>query len=460
MIEAMISNMSDGSKRIVIIGLGTGGLHAIRSAQRQDRGVDITVVERRSYDMFSPCGLPYAVGKKVESFEALKHTIPSSRKLKKLLRHEAKRIDVENRIVEVEDLDSKQQLQLPYDSLIIATGSKPITLNIPGASELFSKGVHVVSNPENARELQEHALRSKRAVIIGGGAIGLELASALKNLGLEVLITKRSLPPFPKNLDSDMGDLVRDYILSRGCQILFGEDVERINGVEKVESVVIGGKVIETDIVVLAVGVEPEIKLAEEAGVRIHSGAIWTNEHMETSVPGVYAVGECALTFNGVDGSVTKIDLATTAFRQAVVGGTNAAGGDVVFPGALGTFVSFVGEMEVASTGFNSEAAKSRGINVVAGKARLGSTPKWMPDSKEVAVKVIAEAESGRIIGGQAVGEEGAAWRVNMIALAVRKRMTLEEFSSTELAYCPAVSELYDPLLAAVDVAMKRKSYT
>jgi NADPH-dependent 2,4-dienoyl-CoA reductase/sulfur reductase-like enzyme len=118
------------------------------------------------------------------------------------------------------------------------------------------------------------------------------------------------------------------------------------------------------------------------------------------SVPGVYAVGECALTFNGVDGSVTKIDLATTAFRQAVIGGTNAAGGDVVFPGALGTFVSFVGELEVASTGFNSEAAKSRGINVVAGKAKLGSTPKWMPDSKEVTVKIIAEAESGKIIGG------------------------------------------------------------
>jgi NADH oxidase (H2O2-forming) len=153
-----------------------------------------------------------------------------------------------------------------------------------------------------------------------------------------------------------------------------------------------------------------------------------------------------------------KIDLATTAFRQAVVGGTNAAGGDAVFPGALGTFVSFVGELEVSSTGFNSEVAKSKGIRVITGKAKLGGTPSWMPDSKEVTVKIVAEADTGRIIGGQAVGEQGAAWRVNMIALAVRNRVTLKDFSSVELAYCPAVSELYDPLLAAVDVAIQRSS--
>jgi NADH oxidase (H2O2-forming) len=255
-----------------------------------------------------------------------------------------------------------------------------------------------------------------------------------------------------------MGEVLRDFIVSKGCQILFGEDIEKINGSGKVESVVIGGKVIETDIVVMAVGVEPEVKLAKEAGIRIEDGAVWTDARMKTSVPDIYAVGECALTFSGINGSKTKIDLATTAFRQAVVGGTNAAGGDAVFPGALGTFVSFVGELEVSSTGFNSEVAKSKGIQVITGKAKLGGTPSWMPDSKEVTVKIVAEADTGRIIGGQAVGEKGAAWRVNMIALAVRNRVTLRDFSSVELAYCPAVSELYDPLLAAVDVAIQRSS--
>jgi NADPH-dependent 2,4-dienoyl-CoA reductase/sulfur reductase-like enzyme len=448
--------MSGDYPRIVIIGLGTGGLHAIRSAQKQDRNVDITVIERRSYDMFSPCGLPYAVGKMVESFEALKHTIPTTRRMKKLLRHEARKIDVASRVVEVEDLDTGEQKMIEYDRLIVATGSRPTRLDIPGAEALWSKGIHVVSNPENARALQEHAMRSKRAVVIGGGAIGLEIASALKRLGLDVIVTKKSLPPFPRNLDPDMGEIVAEYLNSQGCRLLFGQDVESINGTDKVESVTIGGDVIPTDIVVMALGVEPESRLAAEAGLRIVGGAVWTNERMETSITGVYAVGECAQTFSGVDGSKIKIDLATTAFRQAVVAGTNAAGGSQTFPGALGTFVSHIGKLEVASTGLNSAAAESKRMKVITGRARLGGKPKWMPDSKDVTVKVVAEAGTGRILGGQAIGEDGASWRVNMIAQALRTRMTLQEFSSLELAYCPAVSELYDPLLAAVDVALQR----
>ena len=452
--------MSGASNRIVIIGLGTGGLHAIRSAQKQDRNVDITVVERRSYDMFSPCGLPYAVGKMVESFEALKHTIPTTRRMKKLLRHEARRIDLKGRYVEVADLEGGEAKRLDYDHLIIATGSRPILLEVPGTRELWGKGVHVVSNPENARALQEHALRSKRAVIIGGGAIGLEIAAALKSLGLDVIVTKRSLPPFPRNLDPDMGEVVAEHLGAHGCRLLFGQDVDSINGGEYVESVTIGGEDIPTDIVVLALGVEPESTLAAEAGLRIVDGAVWTNEKMETSAPGVYAVGECAQTFSGIDGSKIKIDLATTAFKQAVVAGANAAGGSQVFPGAFGTFVSHIGTLEVASTGLNTPAAEAKGFKVVSGRARLSSKPKWMPDSKEVTIKVIAEAGTGRIIGGQAIGGEGAAWRVNMIAEALRMRMTLQEFASLELAYCPAVSELYDPLLAAVDVALQRVGAT
>jgi len=449
--------VSTTGQRIVIVGLGTGGIYAIRAAQRQDRAVEITVVERRAYDMFSPCGLPYAVGKKVESFEALKHTMPTSRRLRKLLRHEAKSIDIAAKILHTVNLDTGEAVDLPYDSLILSTGSHPVDLGIPGARELMGKGVHLVTNPENAAALQEHALRSRRAVIVGGGAVGMEIASALKALGLEVFVTKRSLPAFQKNLDTDMGDLVKEYVTSRGCDILFGQRVDGIVGKDHVEGIIVGGTKIEAEIVVLAVGGEPEIGLAKDAGLRIVDGAIWTNDRMETSVPGVYAVGECALTFSGIDSSPTKIDLATTAFRQASIGGTNAAGGNMIYSGALGTFVSHIGEMEVAATGFNTEAAEKHGMKVVSGKAKLGSKPKWMPGSKEVTVKVVAEASSGRIVGGQAVGEEGAAWRVNMLAMAIQHRVTLAEFAQQELAYCPAVSDLYDPLLAAVDVALQRQ---
>ena len=185
------------SRRIVIIGLGTGGLYSSRAATRFDRKVGVTIVERREYDMFSPCGLPYAIEGIVDSFEDLKHSVPSTRQLTKLMRHEALSIDTEGKRVQVESLETGETSWLDYDSLILSTGSQPIILPIPGARELLGRGVHVVSNPENAKELKDAALKSKNAVVVGGGAIGLEIAFALKELGLEVWVTKRSPPPSP-----------------------------------------------------------------------------------------------------------------------------------------------------------------------------------------------------------------------------------------------------------------------
>ncbi len=181
---------------------------------------------------------------------------------------------------------------------------------------------------------------------------------------------------------------------------------------------------------------------------------------METSVKDVYAIGDCALSFSGVDDKPVRVALATTAFRQAVVAGVNAAGGDMVYDGTLGTFVSFVGDLEIASTGYNSVIAERNGFKVITGRANLQVKPRWMPGAKEISVKIVVDAETGRILGGQAVGEEGAAWRVNVIALAIKKKMDIEEFSTIELAYCPAVSDLYDPLLIAADAALRRFSRT
>lgn len=444
------------ARKIVIIGLGTGGLYASRAASRIDRKADITIIERRGYDMFSPCGLPYAIEGTVESFEELKHTVPVTRRLNKLLRHEALSIDTEGKRVEVRNLESDEMFWIGYDSLIISTGSDPIILQIPGAEELLGSGIHVVTNPENARELKEAAMRSKTAVVVGGGAIGLEIAIALKRLGLDVWVTKRSPPPFPRNLDPDMGEIISNYLKSQGLNILFGKGIDRINGSEAVESVEIAGETIPTDIVVMVVGVNPCSKIAVKAGLVTERRAIVTDDRMETSVKDVYAIGDCALSFSGVDHRPVNIALATVAFRQAVVAGVNAAGGDMVYDGGLGTFVSFIGDLEVSSTGYNSRIAENNGYSVITGRANMKVKPGWMPEAKDISVKLVVDAETGRILGGQAVGEEGAAWRINVVALAIKKRMKIEEFSTIELAYCPPISDLYDPLLVSADVAMRR----
>jgi NADH oxidase (H2O2-forming) len=446
------------ARRIVIIGLGTGGLYVSRAASRIDRNAEITIVERRDYDMFSPCGLPYALEGKVESFEDLKHVVPTTRQLSKLLSHEVLSIDTQDKKLEVKNLKTGEASWLEYDSLVIATGSRPIILPIPGARELLGRGVYVFTNPEEAQELKEAALESKKAVVVGGGAIGLEIAFALKELGLEVGVTKRSPPPFPRNLDPDMGKLIREYLESEGLEIWFGKGIDGINGTDRVESVEIAGETIPTDIVVMAVGVAPETTLAEKAGISVDRGGIVTDERMRTSATDVYAIGDCALAFSGVDGKPINVALATAAFKQATVAGVNAAGGDAVYDGDLGTFVSFIGDLEIACTGYNTPIAERNGLEVISGRANMHIKPKWMPGAKDISVKILVDAGSGRIIGGQAIGEEGAAWRVNVMSLAIRKKMTIEEFCTLELAYCPAVSDLYDPLQAAADVALRRYS--
>ena len=444
------------ARKIIIIGLGTGGLYASKAASRINRNAEITIIERRAYDMFSPCGLPYALEGKVESFEDLKHTVPTTKRLSKLLSHEVLSIDTQDKKVEVRNLKTGETSWMEYDSLVIATGSRPKILPIPGAHELLGRGVYVFTNPEEAQALKEAALRSKKAVVIGGGAQGLEIAFALKELGLEVGVTKRSPPPFPRSLDPDMGKIISKYIESEGLEIWFGKGIDRINGIDRVESVEIAGETIPTDLVVMAVGVSPEKSLAEKAGITVDRGGIVTDERLQTSVKDVYAIGDCAQTFSGVDGKPINMALATAAFKQATVAGINAAGGDAVYDGDLGTFVSFIGDLEIACTGYNTPIAERNGFEVISGRANMQIKPKWMPGAKDISVKILVDVSSGRIIGGQSIGEEGAAWRVNVISLAIRKKMCIDEFCTLELAYCPAVSELYDPLQAAADVALRR----
>ena len=448
---------SNEDTHIVIIGLGTGGLFSSRAATRYNRKVKITIVEKRDYHMFSPCGIPYAIEGQVKDFEDLKHSVPTTRNLNIMLKHEATKVVIEEKRVEIKSLETGEESWLEYDSLILATGSKPKMLPIPGAFKFLGKGVYVVSTPEEGKILQEVALKSKSAVVIGGGAIGMEIALALKHLGLDVHITKRSEPALPRNLDPDMGKILVNHLLEKGLVEYFGKGIDSINGDDEVESVTIAGEVIPTDLVVMAAGVDSNIDLAEDSGIECERGSIKVNSAMMTNVSGIYALGDNCWSFNLIDKTQSRIALATTAYRQALVAGVNAAGGEATYGGTLGTFVTFVGDLEVSCTGYNSSLADRAGFKVVTGRANTSLKPKWMPDVKDISIKIIADAESGKILGGQAIGEEGTDMRINLIALAIKKHMTLKEFSTIELAYCPPVSELYDPLLMATDAALRRQ---
>ena len=448
--------MSQDAPNIVIIGLGTGGLYSSRAAQRYNRRTQITIIEKRDYHMFSPCGIPYAIEGKVKSFDDLKHVVPTTRSLQIMLKHEAVDVDTGSKQVKVKNLETEEEQLLPYNSLILATGSKPTVLPVPGANELLGKGIYTVSNPEDGELVRNVALKSKKAAVIGAGAIGMEIALALRHLGLDVHLTKRSEPALPRNIDPDMGPILVDHIKEKGVNVHFGKGIDSINGNEKVESVTIAGEVIPVDFVIMAAGVDSNTDLAEKMGVECVKGSIKTDEKMRTNLPNVYAIGDDCWSFNMIDGSPARIALATTAYRQAMVAGVNAAGGDTVYGGTLGTFVSYVGDLEVSATGYNTPGAEAAGFEVVSGRANTMNKPTWMPDAKEISIKILADAKTGKLLGGHAIGTEGTDWRINLIALGIKKGMTLEEFSTIELAYCPPVSELYDPLLMATDVALRK----
>jgi len=448
---------------IVIVGLGVSGLYASKGALSFNRTCHATIIEKRNFDQFSPCGLPHVIEGVVKDFEELKYTVPEVRnKLTKLLYHEVVSVDNDKKVVKALNLKTSEEKEIRYDSLILATGASPINLPIPGAKELLASGVHFVSDIENSRALLEAAKSSKkkRAVVVGGGATGLEVAVGLRTLGLDVAVIEMTTRPFPRNLDPEMGKIIVEHLENMGIRGFFGKGIDRINGAEKVESVEIAGETIPCDIVVMAVGMRGNTKLAEMLGAKTERGSVVVDNRMETSVKGVYATGDLVQTYSRIDGTPTVMLLATSAYRQGMVAGTNAAGGNTAYPGALNTFLTVIGGLEVASSGYSLEMAKRLGHDAQAISTKGETKPHYMPDGKEIELRVVVDSKDGRILGAQAVGAEGAGWRINIFALAIHGGMTLYDLMDAELSYSPPASQMYDPISQLAEVGLKRLRFS
>ncbi|MCF8067944.1 MAG: FAD-dependent oxidoreductase [Desulfobacterales bacterium] len=452
--------MSENQKHeIIIIGLGASGLYASKNALSYNRNCHVTIIEKRNYDQFSPCGLPLVIEGLVDGFEALKQSVPEVKnKLTKLIHHEVINIDKNKKTLTAKNLSADEVKEIRYDALILATGASPVNLPIPGAKEFIGKGVHFVSTIENSKALLEAAKSSKKksAVVVGGGAIGLEVAVGLKKQGLDVAVTKRTPPPFPRNLDPEMGKLVIDELEQLGIRVLFGKGIDRLNGLDCVESVEIAGELIECDIVVMAVGMRGNSLLATQIGAAMNKDLVIVNNRMETDIKDIYAIGDTVQTYSRIDKTPATMQLATSAYRQGITAGINAAGGNTAYPGALNTFLTGVGKLEVATTGYTLETAKALCYNAKAISTKRENKPHYVPGAKEVHLRIIVDVDSGKLLGAQAIAEEGAAWRINIFALAIQGGMTLYDLMDAELSYFPGISQMYDPISQVIEIALKR----
>ena len=417
---------------IAIIGLGTGGLYAARWISMLNRREEITIIEKRNYETYSPCSIPLVVEGAV-SEDDIVHPFPKSKNVKILLGHEAVEIDTEAKIVKAKNLENGEIVDVHYDKLIFAPGAKPWVPPIPGVNK---KGVFTVRTVEDAISIKRWAEHSKKALVVGAGAIGVEMAYALRKRGLDVTLVELLEHPFPTAIDKDLAKYVDQKLRDEGINTMYGVKVEEIIGDEKVQGAVISGEKLEVDMVIMSTGVRPSTSLLRDKVEMDERGFILVNEKMQTSNPDIFAVGDCVKTPYG------KIQLATTALNQAIVAAINAAGGNATYTKPTGAFVSSFGGYEVASVG-------ERGEIVGRGWSRIN------PYSEEKIVMKVFVDKDGTIKGAQAVGR-GASSRIDIVSALIRKNGKIWDLAFMEKSYCPEVCELYDVIKIAAENAMRK----
>lgn len=439
-------------KRIVIVGFESAGLSAAAAARAFDREARITVIERRAYAIYHPCGIPFAIGGDIPSIRHLVEPAPRMPGVDVRIATEAKAIDTGAKVVGVQERKTLRTEKIRYDSLVLATGSLPFKSPIPG-TEL--PNVHTMRTMRDGEEVLSALPRVEHAVVVGAGPIGVETAVALKKRGLGVELVEALPHVLPGMLDPDMSDVVVERLKQAGIPTTCGEPVREIRGAERAEAVVVGERELPADLVILATGVKPDVELARGAGIKLGvTGGIEVDDHLRTSAPDVYAAGDCAEARCFFTGRPILSQLATTAIRMGKVAGTNAAGGNEVFPGVLNTVVASAYGLEIASTGLTIHRARQANIEPIAARIRALSKPYYYPGAEPVVVKLLAEPE-GKIIGGQVVGD-GAGERATMLALAITRHVTARELARMEYCYAPPVSDCIEPLVVAAEALLRK----
>lgn len=443
-------------RKIVIIGANAAGVDAAVAARKTDRTAQITLITKENKGAYSRCGIPYVLGGQIPSFDDLL-THPSSyyRMMKFDLRLEttATKINTEAKKVEIQDKSRKKEA-LDYDRLILATGAYPFVPPIKGKEK---KGVFVVRTIEDGHRIDEALKTAKSAVVVGAGVIGLEVASAFVERGVRTTVVEFLPYVLPAMLDADMADKVQEKLEEKGLRIIVAHSADEILGADKVTGVSVAEETIQADLVVVATGVRADTGLAQKAGITIgERRGIRVNSRMETSVKGVYAVGDCTESVNMITQQPALTQLGTVAVRHGKVAGINAAGGYAIFPGVQGSAVTKLFDFEVGATGLNEFFAGRAGMQTAAGTIPSKTKADYYPGALPIRVKIVVEKESERVIGGQIIGGEAVTQRVNALSFAIQKQMTVRELAKADTAYAPPVNETWEPMILAAEMAIRK----
>lgn len=444
--------------KFVVIGGDAAGMSAASKAKRNDPAIDVVVLEQTSDVSYSACGMPYNIAEPERDMNDLvvrqAHVFRDKQGIDLRLGHRVERINRDRKTVSGLTPDG-QLFEVSYDKLLIATGARARMLNIPGED---LPGVKVLRSLEDGRLIKQfmavHPV--ERALIVGAGYIGLEMAEAFHERRVQVEICD-IVPTLLPWLPNEMSNVVRNELEDKGVGLHLGMATSQIEEFDNRLRVSLGDASLDVDLVLMGVGVVPNSEIASEAGLDLGpQNSIAVDKTLRTSDPDIFAAGDCADAFHIVTGQRVWIPLALRANRGGWAVADNVTGRHIELPGIAGSAVFKVLDMEVAHAGLSTAEAERAGFDVVDAVIKSRSRAHGHPGNQDIYVHLTADKKSGKLLGGDLVGKEGAAHRVDAVAVALHAGMTVEEFFQCDLAYAPPFSPVWDPLLTAANQLLKK----
>ncbi len=456
----------DKPNRIIIIGGVACGPKAAARARRRDPNAEIILVDRGEYLSYAGCGLPYYVGGSVAEIENLQKTsfnlirdadyFKNVKNIDARIRTNAEQLDREAKSIVLRNLDTGETEQVQYDKLVLATGSSSV---VPPISGIDKNGVFVLQNMHDALEIRKRidAGEVDHVVVIGAGLIGIEIVESFFNHAVDVVVVEKEKQILPSILDAEIAQYVQKELSRDGVEFVTDQTVLAIEGKGKVEKVIVKGREIATDMVIVSAGVRPNTKLARQAGLDIgKTGAIWVNEYLQTSDPDIYAGGDCVECQDLVSGDKIFTPMGTIANRHGRIIGNNVTGDNEAFPGIVGTVIVKALNVNIAKTGLTEDSARKKGMDVETSITPCQNHVHFYPGNKFFLIKMTADRESGRFLGAQLVGPGDIDKRVDVLATAIQFGATLQQTANLDLCYSPPFSHALDGLAHAANNTRNR----
>lgn len=442
------------SKKVVIIGGVAGGASAAARLRRLDENIEIILFERGEDISFANCGLPYYIGGTItDRSKLLVQTEEGMEKRFNIdIRTRSEVIRINRDEKEVEVVSNGKTYKENYDYIILSPGAAPFVPPIKGVDK---EGVYTLRNMADVDKIKSHVVerKPKRSAVIGGGFVGVEMAENLKEAGVDVVLIE-AMDQIMGPIDIEMARMLEKHMIDHGVNVVTKDAVEEFKGVNEIEIVLKSGKTFKVDMVILAIGVRAETKLAKESGLELgERGGIKVDEYLKTSDPNIYAVGDAIEIKDIISNSNTLIPLAGPANKQGRIAAENICGRNVKFNGAQGTSIIKVFDLTAAATGNNEKILKRMGIPYKKSYTHSASHAGYYPGVFVMIIKLLFSPEDGRILGAQAVGREGVDKRIDVLATALRHGLTVYDLEELELAYAPPYSSAKDPVNMAGFVA-------